>query len=648
MAGRFDHVFGIGGLLAAQLPQYRPRSGQAAMADAVGDAIAGRRHLIAEAGTGIGKTFAYLIPALASGRRVIISTGTRNLQDQLYEKDLPTIKRVLAVPCRTALLKGRANYLCPYRFKTSLNFQAGYGPEEAAQIESLIRWSKTTRTGDRKEVADVPESSVLWRSVTSTSDNCLGSECPDYADCYLAAARRNAFDADVIVVNHHVLWAHLVLQDEGFGELLPKPDVVIVDEAHQFADSAAQFLGVSIGSRQIEELVRDIRSEIRHVPGEIATLVPEIQRLEQSCADLGNALGNRAERQPWRPEGESGNSVDRLRHLGDVLTTLSLGLGTLAEQYGKGLLSCRQRCLALTQDLLTFANAEDDSSVSWVETQPHGFRLNRTPIEIADDRSGRHFGGDACWIFTSATLSNAGRFDHFRTQLGLAEADTLRVESPFDYPRQCLLYVPPGLPDPSSPGYNAAMVAAAAPVFDASDGRGFFLFTSHQALREAAALLREQTSFPLFVQGSSPNSVLLELFRRSGNGILLGTFSFWEGVDVRGPALSCVVIDRLPFASPADPVLAARIASMKRKGRAPFPELQLPSAILSLKQGVGRLIRDADDRGVLMLCDPRLFTRSYGKSFLANLPPAPVSRSVTDVEAFFCKVSEGPRNEVTS
>jgi ATP-dependent DNA helicase DinG len=609
------------------------------MAGAVSEAIAGRRNLIAEAETGIGKTFAYLIPALLSGRRVVISTGTRNLQDQLYEKDLPTVKRALAVPCRTALLKGRANYLCPYRFKSTLSFQAGYGLQDAADIESLTRWSKTTRTGDRKEVADVPDSSALWRSVTSTSENCLGSECPEYDDCYLAAARRNAFEADVIVVNHHVLWAHLVLQDEGLGELLPKPEVVIVDEAHQFADSAAQFLGISVGSRQIEELVRDIRSEIRHGDGEIAALVPTIERLEQSSADLGDAFGDGAERQPWEPEEEHAESVVRLHRLAEALTALSLDLGSVAEEYGKGILSCRQRSLDLAQNLLQFAGTADDGFVSWLERQPHAFRLNRTPIEMGDDRSGHHFGGDTCWIFTSATLSNAGRFDHFRTQLGLSEADTFRVESPFDYARQCLLYAPPGLPDPSSHEYNAAIVAAAAPVFVASGGRGFFLFTSHRALREAAGFLREQTSFPLFVQGSSPNSVLLELFRRSGNGILLGTSSFWEGVDVRGPALSCVVIDRLPFASPADPVLAARIASLKRKGHSPFRELQLPTAILSLKQGVGRLIRDADDRGVLMICDPRLFTRPYGKNFLANLPPAPVTRSVRDVESFFSTAS---------
>lgn len=627
-------VFGAEGSLAAILPNYLPRPAQLAMAEAVGAAIAEQRSLIAEAGTGTGKTFAYLVPALLSGKRVMVSTGTRNLQDQLFRKDLPVIKKALGIPFQAALLKGRGNYLCHYRLENVLGFQAGYNGEDAAHLERLLRWSKTTRSGDIAEVFDVPESSFLWHSVTSTAENCLGQDCPAYARCCPAAARRKAQDADILVINHHLLWADSVLKSDGFGELLPQAEVVIVDEAHQFADTAAQFLGISVSSRQLDELTRDIQLELGRHSGDLHGVRENLDRLTDKSAALRLALGVGHERRTWNDSSRTSESLKCLVDLSAELKTLGEMLSLLADGH-KGLDSCRQRTLHIQSCLDLFSGEDTPGAVRWFEVQRRGFRLNQTPIDIAGDFSEFYRQSRAAWVFTSATLSNAGRFDHFSSLLGLEGVETFCSESPFDYRRQCLLYIPSGLPDPASADYTRAVVAASLPLLAASAGRAFFLFTSHQAMNTAAEQLRRLVDYPLFIQGTGPKAALLELFKRSGNGILLGTASFWEGVDVRGPALSCVIIDKLPFAAPSDPVLSAQIQALKRRGQNPFRALQLPAAVVSLKQGVGRLIRDAEDRGVLMLCDPRLFNRSYGKSFLANLPEMRITRSIEEVRVFF-------------
>lgn len=627
-------IFGAEGPLARLLPNFLPRPAQLAMAEAVQNAITQQRSLIAEAGTGTGKTLAYLIPALCSGKRVIVSTGTRTLQDQLFQKDLPLVRSALSSPFQAALLKGRANYLCHYRLENVLGFQAGYGREEAAHLESLLRWSKTTRSGDIAEVGDVPESSILWRSVTSTADNCLGQDCPVYAKCCPAAARRNAQEADVIVINHHLLWADWVLKTDGFGELLPKADVIVVDEAHQFTESAAQFLGMAVSSRQLDELIQDVQLEFGRTAGQAGAVLDEAARLGECSAALRLAFAPGPERRAWDDGERSGEVPGRLGEVSAQLTKLAEQIAVL-DGGNKGLESCRQRALDLRARFELFSSECQPGAVRWLEVRRRAYRLNQTPLDIADEFSAFHRNSGACWIFTSATLSNAGRFDHFIRLLGLHEVTTFCSESPFDYPRQCLLYLPSGLPDPASADYTAAVVDASVPLLTISAGRAFFLFTSHQALNVAADRLRSLIDYPLFVQGTRPKALLLELFKRSGSGILLGTSSFWEGVDVRGPALSCVIIDKLPFASPADPVLGARIRAMKQRGDDPFRTLQLPAAILSLKQGIGRLIRDTGDRGVLMLCDPRLLGRSYGKSFLANLPEMRITRSIAEVQDFF-------------
>ena len=632
-----ESVFAADGPLARTLPHYRPRPGQMQMALAVASAIESQRALLAEAGTGIGKTYAYLVPAILSGRRVIVSTGTRNLQDQLYGGDLPVLRRALALPLRTGLLKGRSNYLCHYRLAHRLEVRMGQRPHEAAQVEVLRRWSRTTTIGDKSEVAEVPDDSPLWHAVTSTTDNCLGQECPNLSDCCVVAARRSAHEAQVLIVNHHLLWADWALKDDGLGELLPTAEVVVVDEAHQFAEAASQFLGTHVGSRQLEEWSEDLHVELGKFPGEHAELANRANRLSDAVYAARCALGGSVDRAAWTdaqclPEVRRAFSI-----LADCLEDIGTALGGTADR-SAGLESCRHRFAVLRERLEGFVDEDPNaqSGVRWIEVHRRGFQLNHTPIDVAEDLARCHEASSAAWIFTSATLTSEARFDETARTLGLTDFVSVRCESPFDYRHQCLAYLPRGLPDPSNADYTARVVEVALPVLAASGGRAFMLFTSHQALSRAAELLSSiGLRYPLFVQGSQPKALLLDRFQRAGNGVLLGTASFWEGVDVRGAPLSCVIIDKLPFAAPSDPVLAARIKAVKARGDDPFFALQLPAAILTLRQGFGRLIRDIDDRGVFVLCDPRVATRTYGQRFLASLPDMPRTHSLDDVEAFF-------------
>ncbi len=630
-----ENVFGEGGLLEKRLPGFRPRPAQLEMARAVQQAIAHKSSLIAEAGTGTGKTFAYLVPAIVSGKRVVISTGTKNLQDQLFNKDLPVVRDALAVPFHAALLKGRANYLCLYRLHDTLVVRAGHSRQDIASIESIKRWAKRTEAGDISEVVEVPESSALWPQVTSTADNCLGSECPNVNECFLVKARREAQEAEVLVINHHLLWADWALKTDGFGELLPDADAIVVDEAHQFAETAANFLGLSISARQLNELANDIVVEQLKDARDQPELATEAERLENAVADLRLVLGVGERREAWSAVENNEEVINEIAYVrGQLLHLVELLRPAIVR--GKGLESCWKRCMDMSELFDGFFSKAGDDSVRWFETYKRGFTLSRTPLQIADEFAKFHQGSGAAWIFTSATLSVAHGFEHFATSLGLTGAAAHSWESPFDYRNQSLLYVPQDMPDPSDrAAYTQAVVNAAVPVLQASQGRAFMLFTSHQALQAAAALLPERVDFPLFVQGSQPKAALLEAFVQAGNGVLLGTASFWEGVDVRGEALSCVIIDKLPFASPGDPVLSARLEALKRQGHSPFGVYQLPAAVIALRQGAGRLIRSHDDRGVLMLCDPRLLSKPYGKMFLDSLPPMKRTRLLHRVEAFF-------------
>ncbi|UZR30109.1 ATP-dependent DNA helicase [Methylococcus mesophilus] len=639
-----DDAFAEDGPLARSLTGFRPREAQTGMARAVEQAIRDGRCLIAEAGTGTGKTFAYLVPALLSGKRVLVSTGTRNLQDQLFQKDLPLLRQALAVPVRTALLKGRSNYLCPYRLENVVDFgfRAGFSAEEADQLERIRRWAKTTRSGDVAEVSDVPEASLLWRSVTSTAENCLGQDCGAYEDCHVVQARKAAQEAQITVINHHLLWADWAVKTDGFGELLPEADVIIVDEAHQFAETATQFLGISLSTRQLGELADDTLIERAKDAPDMGGLADSATLLKNELAAMRAALGEELRRDAWHSVAGHEAVNTGLRRMEESLLALAAQL-KLASVRGKGLESCWKRCDEFIQRLEAFLAEDTEESVRWFETHRRGFSLSRTPLDIAGEFARFRKARQATWIFTSATLSVSGRFEHFSRQLGIADAECRRWESPFDYRRQSLLYLPAGLPEPGTRDYTRAVLRAAYPVLKASGGRAFLLFTSHQALAEAASILEGKIEFPLFVQGTQPKARLLEAFRASGNGLLLGTASFWEGVDVRGEALSCVVIDKLPFASPGDPVISARLEAIRKRGHSPFAAFQLPAAVITLKQGAGRLIRDVDDRGVLVLADPRLTSKSYGRVFLDSLPPMRITRESNAVRAFFA----GPQPEVS-
>jgi ATP-dependent DNA helicase DinG len=629
-----SELFGANGALAKSFSGFQSRVGQIEMAEQVESAIQKGQVLVMEAGTGTGKTLAYLVPAILSGKKTLISTATKTLQDQLFKKDLPAVRKALGKPLRVALLKGRSNYLCLYRVENHLGFKGGMGLLDARQLDTIRRWSKVTRTGDIAEVHDVPEQSPLWAQATSTVDNCLGSECPKSNDCFMLRARSLAREADLLVVNHHLLWADWTIRQEGQGGLFKEMDAIVVDEAHQFQESAAQFLGVRLSSRQLKEWVSDLAIEQGREAPDVGEILEKAALLERRVDDFRRCLGADELRQPLQSLLERPDVVVALTALQDQLHELKQALEPLTVR-GKGLEACHQRIIDLLMRLHNVLDQTAPGHVIWFETRKSGFSLNRTPIDIAKEFQSFQKERPTAWVFTSATLTVDGDFTHFHRELGITQSVSKSWESPFDYPNNSLLYLPQGLPDPSDRQYVDAMITAAIPVLKASAGRAFLLFTSHQALGQAARLIERHLDYPLFIQGQQPKSLLLEAFKRSDHGVLLGTSTFWEGVDVQGSALSCVIIDKLPFASPGDPVLSAKIAHLRAQGQNPFMSYQLPQAIIMLKQGVGRLIRDHTDRGVLMLCDPRLLSKPYGRRFIDSLPPIPRSSDIGDIERFF-------------
>ncbi len=627
-------AFAADGALARKVSGFKHRPGQVELAEAIREAIERTEVLVAEAGTGTGKTFAYLVPALLSGGKVIISTGTKTLQDQLFDRDLPAVREALASGASAALLKGRANYVCLYRLARAGTEARLASREEAAQLQRIERFARASVTGDRSELAEVPEDAPVWAHASSTRDNCLGQPCPNYSDCFVMRARRNALAADVVVVNHHLFFADLALRDEGIAELLPACNTLIFDEAHQLPETARAFFGSRASTSQIVELARDVRGELRAAGGGSPELDAATNRLEKAARDLRLAAGEAAARLSWPQALDLPGFPEALQALNSALRVLGEPLAAQAER-SEGLKSCARRQADLFS-LVSRLGEAGEEEVRWVEVHAQAAQLHVTPLSFAELFRRQMLDHPRAWIFTSATLAVENDFGHFTRELGLEDAKAHAWASPFDFAAQALLYVPKGLPgDPNDPAFTDAVVEAALPALRASQGRAFLLFTTLRALRRAHEALRGRIDYPLLVQGTGSRSELLARFRALGNAVLLGSQSFWEGVDVRGEALSLVVIDKLPFAPPDDPVLAARIEAMRGRGENPFTGLQLPQAVLQLKQGAGRLIRDETDFGVLMLCDPRLFSKAYGRRIVRSLPPMHLTREVRDVERFF-------------
>lgn len=641
MPPEIESVFAADGALARTIPGYRVRPQQIEMAQRIAAAIDKHGVLVAEAGTGTGKTFAYLVPALMAGGKVILSTGTKTLQDQLFQRDLPMVRDALKAPATVALLKGRANYVCHYHLERARTEGRFLSREEAGHILAIARFAKTTSTGDKSECAVVPEDSAAWAAATSTRDNCLGQECPNAKECFVTAARREAQAADVVVVNHHLFFADVMLRDTGIAELLPACNTVIFDEAHQLPETASLFFGENVSTGQLLDLARDARMEGLAAAQDFAELPDGARMLEKAARDLRlaipgeNARFSLAQLAPVFHEAVD-TAAAELARFGALLETQA--------ERSEGLEHCWRRAQELALTLKRWRQTEDTGLVRWVEVFSQALSLNATPLHIADIFRKQMEGHPRAWIFTSATLAVESDFSHYCAELGLdggeKAADTGCWGSPFDYPNQAVLYVPQGLPDPNSRDYSDEVAKAAWPLIQASRGRAFVLCTSLRAMRRIHELLQarfeaEGFDHPLLLQGEGSRSDLLARFRRLGNAVLVGSQSFWEGVDVRGEALSLVIIDKLPFAPPDDPVLAARIEHMKKAGRNAFMEYQLPRAVINVKQGAGRLIRDEADRGVLMICDPRLITKPYGKRVWRSLPPMRRTRVLEEVLDFF-------------
>ncbi|RPI16119.1 MAG: ATP-dependent DNA helicase [Lysobacterales bacterium] len=608
------------------------------MAERVSAALEGHETLIVEAGTGTGKTFAYLVPVLLSGRRVIVSTGTRALQDQLYHRDLPAVSGALGRPVQVALLKGRANYLCRHRLELAEQqaYARGLRREVATALPSVRAWSLLTRSGDVAELPGLGEGDPVLPWITSTRENCLGIECPHYDQCFVLSARREAQAADVVVVNHHLLLADLVLKEVGFGDLLPGADAIVVDEAHQLPDVAAQFLGYSVSTRQVSAIARDAAGELMLVQQMSGGVDAAIAALEAQVAAVVAASGGsegRIEHAAW-PERliEALNGLAARTHdFAEVIAPLAAdGQGAFAR--------LAERLQEVETRLRALIGEPEEGGVRWAETNARTVSCHYAPIDVAAQLAKLVEARSCAWILTSATLAVGDDFAHYQRRTGLGQADSVCYPSPFDFATQALLYLPRGLADPGSPGHASSVVAATLPILEASGGRAFLLFTSHRALREATEELRRQWGdvppLPLLVQGEASRDHLLRSFREAGNAVLLGTGSFWEGVDVKGAALSVVVIDKLPFAAPDDPLLKARLDAIREQGGNPFFDEQVPQAIIALKQGVGRLIRDSADFGVVAICDNRLVTKGYGRAFVKGLPPMRRTREIAEVQSF--------------
>lgn len=663
LSDRVAEIFTDSGTLAQSLPTFESRPAQRQMAEAVSATLDNGGVLLVEAGTGTGKTLAYLVPAILSGQRVLVSTGTKNLQEQIYFKDLAVLREALNVPFTATYMKGRGNYLCLHRFDTfreavNTGTLQLFG-ESAPQIFVPIidEWSKRTETGDRAELADLPEDLPFWGEIAATSENCIGTECPLYTDCFVTRMRSRAAESNLVVVNHHLLCADAAVRQSAYGEVIPECNYAIVDEAHQLEDVATQYFGVSVSTHRFDELARDGDRLI--AAGATGDKAPELRETLERMKDRAHGFfRNVANNVPARTQASDNRVRVTAKTLEPfyedaalVMSALDLVEATAALikppppdsdkplEAGKiDVISLSRRAGELRDELRFILRANEPDYVYFLETRGRGLFLRAAPIDVSNILRDVLFDRMKATVLTSATLTVDGAFDYVRSRLGLEQSGStqfVKLPPEFDYRRQAILYLPRRMPDPRSIEFSAAAAREIISILEATKGRAFVLFTSYAAMRAIQQIAEIELPYPILVQGTAPRSILLEQFRTTPNAVLLATSSFWQGVDVMGDALSCVIIDKLPFASPGDPITAARIEAIADRGGQPFGEYQVPLAILTLLQGLGRLIRHRDDRGVLAVLDPRLQTMGYGRRFLASLPPAAITREIADIERFF-------------
>lgn len=633
LSEKITDAFSPEGTLSQNIHGFRPRDAQLEMAQAVGRAVKFAKSAVIEAGTGTGKTFAYLVPALLSGKKTIISTGSKNLQDQLFNRDLPTIQKALKYKGKVALLKGRANYLCLERLDQVIAMGVVGDKSVLADLAKVRKWHTGTKTGDLSECITIAEDSPILPQLVSTAESCLGSDCPNYKECYVVQARRKALEADVVVVNHHLFCADMAVKETGFGELIPDAELIIFDEAHQLPDIASQYFGQSLTSRQLFDICKDSNIVYRTELKDLAQLGKASDHLQKVVQDFRLLLGDGNKRGNLREILQYPKVVEGFAKLNENIDFLS---EVVKKSLGRSetLDKIFERLAEVKAQLKRLGNTSVVGYCYWYEINGRSFGLHITPLTVADKFGEQMRANQVGWIFTSATLEVGGKFDHFCQRLGIENAEQMVLQSPFDYARQSLLCVPRYLPDTNKSHTLTELGQLLKPVIEANNGRCFLLCTSYFMMRGLADFLREQSSLSVLLQGETSKSRLLEKFIAEPNSVLVATQSFWEGIDVRGDALSLVIIDKLPFTAPDEPLLKARMEDCKLQGGDPFNDIQIPEAVITLKQGVGRLIRDVTDRGAVIICDSRLVMRQYGSTFLKSLPPSKRTRDLAKVLTF--------------